>query len=113
LGHASKRNTHSFCCKYQQNLALTSAEQKISDKKRYWTSDTSLVSPGFQVLGPWGSSTVQAGTQQSSGSRKAAQLPPLQLIRPTGTNLGSPKEEHRTANYLFKKQIFSLHFTPK
>lgn len=122
-GPASRRNTwHPFCCKYQQILAVKTAEQKISDKKRFWTN-TSLVSlqhftgsQGFQVLGPWGSSAMQVGTRQSSSNCEVAQLPPLQLIRPTATNLGSlfsSRVEYRTANCNFKKQIFYLHLLPR
>lgn len=84
LGPASRRNTkHLLCCKYQQIVAQT-PEQKISDKKRVWTNDPSLVTlqhlPGLQVLGP-GKLCSAGWLRESSQNCKVGQIPSNQKFQ--------------------------------
>lgn len=84
LGPANRRNTkHLLCCKYQQIVAQT-PEQKISDEKRVWTNDPSLVTlqhlPGLQVLGP-GKLCSAGWLRESSQNCKVGQIPSNQKFQ--------------------------------
>lgn len=121
MGPASRRNAqHPFCCSYQQISALT-AEKKISDKKRFWTNGSSLMS-SQHLRGAKASRCWAVGKPRNAGRNKAiitrerrvGSALALQLAGSTATHSGSlfsSSEEYRPADCL-RSKYFNCIFLP-